>query len=96
MQQVERGGGRLDAPHQWRGEDAGYWRQAKFRARVRDRPAEGCSLLSTAGEQTLGHLAATAGGRVEWFVAGRSGAALGELELRGAAGGDSRVAVAAP
>ena len=63
---------------------------------ARLRPAEGCSLLSTAGEQTLGHLAATAGGRAEWFVAGRSGATLGELELRGAAGGDSRVAVAAP
>ena len=31
---------------------------------ARLRPAEGCSLLSTAGEQTLGHLAATAGGRL--------------------------------
>ena len=63
---------------------------------ARLRPAEGCSLLSSSGEQTLGHLAATAGGKAEWFVSGGAGAVLGELEVLGAAGGDSRMAVEAP
>jgi hypothetical protein len=63
--------------------------------RVEFEPAEGVTLLSRTGHQSLGHLAGLTDGRaLEWFVAAEEpGDTLCELRILGGTGGNTVASV---